>query len=376
MSRWRIGISVLLAAVALGGCMVSDVESYFPDPAGSAGAGGSNDAGADTAVDSASTVDGSAEASPDVSADAPSTDGPAVDGNTEASNEAAADALVEAANDAPADAPKEAAIDSPADAPTDTSIDAPADGPKDAGVDAPVDAPADAPTDAPIDVMPVSLADCALLLHFENTDWAADGGVTDNSGLGNHGTVSGGVAGYVPGKFGQAADFDGGYIMIGDKLTLRPTTKITYAAWIYPTAVASNASGIISKRDGYGTQEAFTLFIDTTTKLTVDIQTSGNRFVSDASVTVPASSWRHVAVVYDGAQATPTASIYLDGELDTTTTVDVPDGSISPYTSPLVIGDLPNGGGRFTGRIDEVAIWMRALSANEIRALFNATGPL
>jgi hypothetical protein len=54
----------------------------------------------------------------------------------------------------------------------------------------------------------------------------------------------------------------------------------------------------------------------------------------------------------------------------------VPEGGISPYTSSLSVGDLPDGGGRFVGRIDEVAIWMRALSADEISALANATGPL
>jgi hypothetical protein len=49
---------------------------------------------------------------------------------------------------------------------------------------------------------------------------------------------------------------------------------------------------------------------------------------------------------------------------------------IEAYTSDVVIGDLVGGGNRFTGRIDEVAVWTRALSAAEIHDVFVAVGPL
>jgi len=75
-------------------------------------------------------------------------------------------------------------------------------------------------------------------------------------------------------------------------------------------------------------------------------------------------SWTHVAAVWDGA----TISLYRNGEL----TGSAPfTGSISPSTNDLFIGVNPVLGkqGYFVGRIDEVAIYDRALSPAEIRAL-------
>jgi hypothetical protein len=51
------------------------------------------------------------------------------------------------------------------------------------------------------------------------------------------------------------------------------------------------------------------------------------------------------------------------------------------HSADLTVGYLPQGAmldpnGYFTGLIDEVAIWTRALSANEIQSLYKATGPL
>jgi hypothetical protein len=44
--------------------------------------------------------------------------------------------------------------------------------------------------------------------------------------------------------------------------------------------------------------------------------------------------------------------------------------------SKVYVGNLPNGGQLFTGLIDEVAVWSRALGPGEVLPLANATGPL
>jgi hypothetical protein len=41
-----------------------------------------------------------------------------------------------------------------------------------------------------------------------------------------------------------------------------------------------------------------------------------------------------------------------------------------------MVGNLNNGGDLLIGRIDEVALWMRALSADEISALARASAAL
>ena len=85
------------------------------------------------------------------------------------------------------------------------------------------------------------------------------------------------------------------------------------------------------------------------------------------------ASWRHVAFVYDGgAEATQRVRLYIDGELDTVAFAE--ESSIAPSSADLLVGNLVNGGSVLEGRIDEVAIWLRALAPAEIQALFS--GPV
>jgi hypothetical protein len=48
-----------------------------------------------------------------------------------------------------------------------------------------------------------------------------------------------------------------------------------------------------------------------------------------------------------------------------------PIGNLAPKEGLLSIGALINGAGSFTGSIDDIAIWNRALSQNEITQLYN-----
>ena len=75
---------------------------------------------------------------------------------------------------------------------------------------------------------------------------------------------------------------------------------------------------------------------------------------------------------YDGTDI----KIYVDGELEGSVTL----GKVVAYTgsAPLVIGNILNSNhgerGVFNGLIDEVRIFNRALSAAEIKAIFDAGG--
>ena len=163
---------------------------------------------------------------------------------------------------------------------------------------------------------------------------------------------------------------------VPDAPSLHASTALTVSAWIYPTGLVENdtttAQGIVSKRVGYDTDSAFSLFI-AEGRLTVDIQAEDNRFTSE---TVFANNqWYHIAVVFDGTlPVDQRVSLYIDGVLDVTAGED--SAAIEPYTSDLVIGLLPNGGDTFVGRIDEVGLWTRALSAAEITSLYTTNANL
>lgn len=217
-----------------------------------------------------------------------------------------------------------------------------------------------------------------LNMHMEEASWAGVAGeVKDSSGAGNNGTAVGTATTTADGKFGRGGLFDGkGSVTIPDSSSLHASTVLTLAAWIYPTALVATdtvtAQGIISKRAGYDDNSAFSMFLSGG-KLYVDIQTENNRFASNATFTN--NQWYHVAVVFDGSlPAASRVSVYINGVLDITANED--SAAIAPYTSNLVIGLLPNGGENFIGRIDEVGMWTRALSAAEIASLYTTNANL
>lgn len=224
------------------------------------------------------------------------------------------------------------------------------------------------------------LTDCVLLLHFEEAGWSMQADeVKDSSGLGNHGTAAtSSLTTAAQGKFGRAAKLDGtGGVVVPDAASLHPSASLTVTAWVNPTVIETNGSGIINKRRGFGSDTAFSLFLlrdaDPNSHLFGDVQGEESRFLS-ASAFLP-NAWAHVALVFDGsAPPSMRSKLYVNGELDITSSDTA--SQIEPYTSDIVIGDLVGGGERFTGLIDEVAMWTRALSAAEIHDVFAAKAPL
>jgi hypothetical protein len=76
-------------------------------------------------------------------------------------------------------------------------------------------------------------------------------------------------------------------------------------------------------------------------------------------------SWAHIAGVYDGQ----TLQVFVNGVADTSIAATGPIAITSPYDPPIAFGFANEGGikGQFTdGSIDEVHLWARALSGNEI----------
>ncbi|MES1183425.1 MAG: LamG domain-containing protein [Myxococcales bacterium] len=226
---------------------------------------------------------------------------------------------------------------------------------------------------------PSLLDDCVLLMHFEEASWSMKPGeVKDSSGSGNHGTATASAittSALAQGKFGRAAKLDGsGGIVVPDAASLHAGAALTVAAWIYPTTITSNGPGIVSKRRGFGSDTAFALFLyDSPVTFFADVQGEDDRFHSVA-VFLP-NVWHHVALVYDGSLAQNSRSrLYVDGQLDTIGVEHAAE--LEPYTSELSIGDLPGGGERFIGLIDEVAVWTRALGPAEIQDVYAAPAAL
>ncbi|MFB3819491.1 MAG: N,N-dimethylformamidase beta subunit family domain-containing protein, partial [Candidatus Methylomirabilales bacterium] len=186
--------------------------------------------------------------------------------------------------------------------------------------------------------------------------------VADSSGSNNPGTVSG-AAWTASGRYGAALTFDGvnDRVNVNDSASLDLTTGMTLEAWVYPTALSGWRTVALKERGTGGL--AYALYAhDNAPRPAAYINTGTN---SDISVTGPAalplSTWSHLAATYDGA----TLRLYVNGAQVGSRAVA---GSIRTSTSPFRIGGNAPWGEYFAGRIDEVRVYNRALTATEIQA--------
>jgi hypothetical protein len=79
------------------------------------------------------------------------------------------------------------------------------------------------------------------------------------------------------------------------------------------------------------------------------------------------TDWQHIVATFSGS----TMSLYLDGSLVNTTTYN---RTTSTPTSGLIGADNTGGGSAFDGLIDEVRIYNRALTATEVKLLYQFPG--
>ncbi len=141
---------------------------------------------------------------------------------------------------------------------------------------------------------------------------------------------------------------------------------ITIEAWLYLDPVFHDRQlgyrGIVS-RGNY--TDSFSLYGGSHYGNRIHMQISG--FGDAAAPMPPAGEWIHVAGTYDEN----TVCLYYNGVL--VDSVSAPGIIDWPYI-PLFIGSLSMTGGFFSGAMDYIRIWNRALSENELQQLL-ATPP-
>ncbi|MCK4751802.1 MAG: hypothetical protein KAS75_00035 [Planctomycetes bacterium] len=208
--------------------------------------------------------------------------------------------------------------------------------------------------------------------------WAFDEG-TGNIAYDSVGTNDGALIGdptWTTGQIDGALDFDGSssHVIVPDSDSISVGNQsYTISAWIYPDSITS-AKTIVSKvKDGADKEYLFRILDG---ELTLDMETNSNN--QDATTTttpVTVGSWQHVVVTFNSSTMTPT--FYYNGQPQTSTNeIDtLPDQS----NDDLYIGML---GGTyqsalFDGKIDDVRIYDKALSAGEVETIFEeAVSPI
>ena len=172
----------------------------------------------------------------------------------------------------------------------------------------------------------------------------------DSSGNGNHAALLNGPPAWTTrGHVGKGLVGDGvdDIVVLPVTETLNLTSAFTFEAWVSPDNFnrarylwSTPHANLILFPGGY-----FYGYI-----------TATGGFTSIGSPAIPLQAWTHVAMTYDGAAV----RLYLD---DILVDIEPASGTLPTSLQPMTLGD---GGGGFSGGLDEVRMYRRALNATEI----------
>ena len=197
----------------------------------------------------------------------------------------------------------------------------------------------------------------------------------DYSGSDNHGTLhNGSVVCYdgdcptwTEGKYGSALSFDGtnDYVEIPYDDSLNITEQVTVAAWVKPDLL-DTWRGIVA-----GSKTDLNSFLLQTINggFEFALKTTENSWAWVNKGGYSAGNWYHVVGVYDKNSTQNNLRLYVNGELVAQATIS---GYITGNGNNKTIGMYNYGNDRvFDGIIDEVMIWSRVLSYDEIKMLYS-----
>jgi len=150
---------------------------------------------------------------------------------------------------------------------------------------------------------------------------------------------------------------------IPDSGSLNITNEITIAVWM-----KSNMDGTVDELvSRWGSEKAYKLGIYSNNRMDFRINFVNSGIITRVTKTLSANAWYHLVGVYDGDDMISYVNaVVVD-------IYNVGSDTIAPATGPLRIGSSPSDTNHFNGAIDEVRIYNRALSEDEIRRLYELT---
>ena len=204
--------------------------------------------------------------------------------------------------------------------------------------------------------------------------WPFNGNANDESGNGNNGTVNGAtLSADRNGKANSAYSFDGqkDFIEVPDTDNLDLISDYSISVWTkifdYTTS-SDNMSVILGKPRDNSWADGYCIFAVDGHKNYGGSFIGGNVVYRDS---LPLNTWNNITFIYDGNFS----KLYLNGAL-----VDSSQSGSSISNSPASLFFGKNFGSYagtlqrwFKGYIDDIAIYNRALSQQEIKALYSGT---
>lgn len=178
---------------------------------------------------------------------------------------------------------------------------------------------------------------------------------------------------WTSGKFGQAVTFTGGRAEISESDSWN-LPHLTAMAWINPVSIVPTINSnhwsninLIYGKAGSGPGDVLTLALTGGDDVFFWINAGGNQALSVPDAGVQTGQWQHIAATFDGTAM----RVFLDGEQIGEMAAQ---GSINTSTQKYVIGGRTGGSENdFDGAIDDLKVFDRALTTQEIQRVFTGT---
>ncbi|HVR86094.1 MAG TPA: LamG domain-containing protein, partial [Planctomycetota bacterium] len=206
------------------------------------------------------------------------------------------------------------------------------------------------------------------LLGYWAFDEKAGGVASDSTRNHNHGSLQNGAA-WASGKVGGGLSLDGNaaFVRVPPSPTLTGLRdQLTVAAWVFRKSDQNGWRFVLTKPKQPETDEEFWLgFFENRPSFGVDTP-SGNKELLGPTA-VPLNQWIHLAGTYDGKML----KVFVNGSMLAQEPCAAP---LRISSQPLSIGARINvkteaAGFAFSGLIDEVRLYNRALSAQDVATL-------
>jgi hypothetical protein len=209
---------------------------------------------------------------------------------------------------------------------------------------------------------PTEIAELYGLIGHWKLDETSGTAAIDSSGLGRNGTVIG-TPNWITGKINNAIELSGTNRVEINSLVGSPK-NITLAGWANLTGADTNGAELVSLGD------YFAIRLDEGSNSKALFYNGSSWAAVSVSQTYINAGWHHFAAVFNDDQNY--CKLFVDGTEVATTTTSV----TLPYSgagTKTVIGAHGNGGTTydFSGTIDDVRVYSRALCPLEIQDVFS-----
>ncbi len=205
------------------------------------------------------------------------------------------------------------------------------------------------------------------LVLYMPLDEGAGNTVEDFSENGFEGELNGGAK-WVDGKFGKALEFaaSADFVEVADDKAFHIEDEITQAAWVNLDRLPSAHAIVFGTRGGGGRAIGFGYGMNPNNGIKVWTNAAGGGFldINDNATELDTGKWYYLAYTHTSANSGQ-VKIYVDGVVTHDRDSNNP---VAPAGAPSRIQIGTWSGEAWPGIVDEVRLWNRALSDDEMAA--------